>query len=310
MSVPNYQNQILKKIEELLKITIVEIQTPKQGMDSEVLLVRDETGRTLIVKWGKNVMQDVRALTLIKDNKIDIPVPEMLGHFAFENGTVLILEHIDFPLLESISQENLHEYIPSMISNLKKLHTITSDRAGAINTTEPGKTWKELLLYKYSGKHPWFDWEDVMGREGVDRKLIRNSVEAIIKKIKETKLITRNYSLLHTDFNQRNLFVEPHTKQIASIVDWSEATFGDPLYDYARVRMFIWHFNLEDKALPTYYNLLSLTDEEKMREDLYLVSQVLDYIVWYSEKNDEFNRARLHRHQQFLRLPSSIIMNT
>ena len=127
------------------------------------------------------------------------------------------------------------------------------------------------------------------------------SVEKIIEKIEKIKFDEDSYSLLHIDFNQRNLFVNPDTNEIAAIIDWGEAMFGDPIYDFARVRMLIWHFKLGDEVVQNYYDLMSYTPEQKKLDDLYWLSRVIEYLAYYSEELNEFNTGRIKLHQDFLR---------
>jgi aminoglycoside phosphotransferase (APT) family kinase protein len=146
-----------------------------------------------------------------------------------------------------------------------------------------------------------FDWNDVANREGLDKSLILTSVEKMKKKINDADFKDVGYSLLHTDFNQRNLFVNPQTHEIAGIIDWEEAMFGDPIYDFARVRMYLWHFDLGDQAISDYYDLMQFTQQQKKLEDLYWLSHVIQYLAWYSEELTEFNKGRIELHQDYLR---------
>lgn len=291
---------IIKNVEELLNITVIQTSTPPQGMDGEVFLLKDSHGKEYAVKLSDNT-NDVLAYQLLEKHQIAIPVPKLFGHFSFNNKTVLILEKINFPLLENIPISEQSLFIPSMLENLKKIHTITSDKAGLISEENKIRSWKELLLLRYSGTHPSFNWTNIVQRENVDRELIEQSVEKITVKITQQECLTTNYSLLHTDFNQRNLFMNPEKHEITSIIDWGESMFGDPLYDFARVRMYIWHFKLGKKTLQNYYTIVKLTPEEKQLEELYFVDQILHYIAWYSDIHDEFNKGRLQLHQEFLR---------
>ncbi len=119
--------------------------------------------------------------------------------------------------------------------------------------------------------------------------------------INKTEIINTSYSFLHTDFNQRNLFVDPNSDEIASIIDWSEAIFEDPIYDFARIRMYIWHFNLGDEVLENYNKLLSFTSERKQLEEIYLLSRIIEYLAYYSEELTKFNLGRISLHQEFLK---------
>lgn len=89
--------------------------------------------------------------------------------------------------------------------------------------------------------------------------------------------------------------------EIAAIVDWGEAMFGDPIYDFARVRMYIWHFDLGNTVLENYYGLVSFTLEQKQLEELYWLSRIIEYLAYYSEILNEFNTGRIKMHEDFLR---------
>jgi aminoglycoside phosphotransferase (APT) family kinase protein len=294
--------KIILKVEEYLKTKIINIKTPPQGMDSQVFFVTDADDREYAIKYYRRGQSgDVLALKLFKENKINIPAPEVFGVFTFENKQVAILEKINFPLLDSIPADQMHKYIPSMVKNLKKIHQIKSDKPGFLTDTDKNRGWKEIVLSKFTGADPNLNWRDIAIKEGLDTKLVLRSVENIIEKIEKISFIDKSYSLLHTDFNQRNLFVNPDSDEIAAIIDWGEAVFGDPIYDFARIRMYIWHFNLQNNALENYYKLLSFTPEQKQLEELYWLSRIIEYLAYYSEELNEFNIGRIKLHQDFLR---------
>jgi thiamine kinase-like enzyme len=292
--------EIIKEIEKLLQIQVTATTIPPQGMDSDVFLIKDHENKEYAIKCSRNGMNEVNVLQHIYNQEINIPIPKMFGNFSFEEKTVIIFEKINFPLLEEIPAEKRYLYIPSMIKNLQKIHTITSDTCGRLSDENQTLSWKELVLHRYSGNHPEFNWNEVMQRNGVDKELIQQSIINILKQIEHQNFLTHSYSLLHTDFNQRNLFMNPEKHEVAAIIDWGEAMFGDPLYDFARVRMYMWHFSLGKKTLDNYYQMLQLTEAEKKLEELYFVDQILHYIAWYSEVDDEFNKGRLTKHQTFL----------
>jgi len=296
------QKQIIKKVGELLGINIRDVQTPVQGMDSYVIFAIDSNNKEYAIKYYRTASaNEALALRLLNDNKVDIPIPKVLGEFKINEKSVLILEKINFPLLESIPAGEMLRYIPSMIDNLKKIHKVKSERAGFLNKSGKNRSWKEIMLAKFTGKDPVLNWSKVAKRDGLDSELVLKSIENIIKKIEGTEFSEGPYSLLHTDFNQRNLFVNPDSGEIAGIVDWNEAIFGDPVYDFARVRMFIWHFDIENSALEKYYELVSLAPEQKKLEELYWLSRIIEYLAYYSEELNEFNVGRIKMHQDFLR---------
>lgn len=298
MSNLHFQEKLTAHIEVEFKVGIVSTEIPPQGMSSSVFFITTSDNKEYAVKYGNDAMKDVPALDLISRKHIDIPVPALLSSFVFEGVPVVILEKVRFPLLESVPIEEMSEYIPSMIKNLRKLHAITSTFPGLLTEPNSDKTWRDMMLNIFTDQ---FDWNEVANREGLDTELVLTSVEKMIEKINSMVFEDTEYSLLHTDFNQRNLFVNPQTHEIAGIIDWEEAMFGDPLYDFARVRMYLWHFNLGDQAVKEYYELMQFTPQEKNLEDLYWLSRIIQYLAWYSEELNEFNTGRIKLHQDYLR---------
>lgn len=292
---------ILEATERLLGARIIMSESPRQGMGSSVLAIRDDRGRDYVVKVGEDVGVDIAALGLIARNKARIPVPAIIGYFDLIGERALVMEKIPYPLMEDVSDETKQVYIIPMLEALDEIHKVKSDFAGSIDKNKKSQSWKKFLEYKYSGEHPWFDWGAIARRKGVDGRLITGLVATIKEEISSASLPEVGYSLLHTDFNQRNLFVDVENHKLAGIIDWSEAIYGDPIYDFCRVHMFMIHFELEDAVLETYFEKLALDSEGQAREKLYLKSLMLDYIAWYSEERNDFNDSRLRLHQDFLR---------
>jgi len=298
MDTIQFQKKLLARIEREFNTNVVSIQTPLQGMSSSVFFVTTADDTEYAIKYGTDAMKDVPVLDLISKNHIDIPVPQLLGTFLLEDVPVIILEKVKFPLLESVPTEEMPKYVPSMIENLRKLHTIKSVFPGQLDESGSKKTWKEIMLNIFTDK---FDWDEIAGREGLDKNQIVTSVQKLREKINGTVFEDTEYSFLHTDFNQRNLFVNPSNHEIAGIIDWEEAMFGDPIYDFARVHLFLLHFNLGEQAVREYYDLMHFTSKQKKLEDVYLLSYVIQYLAWYSEELTEFNRGRIKLHQDYLR---------
>lgn len=294
----DFQKRLIEQIERGFDLKIVSTQLPPQGMSSAVFFIRTSDNKEYAVKHGVDAMKDIPALDLISKEHVGIPVPSVFSSFLFEDVPVVILDKIQFPLLESIATQGIPKYILSMIENLRKLHTIKSTSPGLLAEPDSQKTWKEILLDIFIDE---VYWQEISHREGTDGDLIRMSVDRIIKKIYDTEFPVGEYSLLHTDFNQRNLFVNPENFEIAGIIDWEDAMYGDPIYDFARVRMYLWHFNLDDEAIKEYYELMGFVPHQKELEDLYWLSRVIQYLGWYSEELNEFNRGRIKLHQDYLR---------
>ncbi len=291
---------LIEEIQKRLNINIIDSSISPQGMGSSVIFLKDDKGNEYAVKQSDENNNDANVLKILQQSNVDIAVPKLIGSFNFEGQSIVVLEKISAPLLESIEVGQMSKYIPSMIENLKTLHKIKSASAGYLNSDKKYKLWQDFLLSIFNDNNPNLDWNTITDRRGLDKYLILNSINKFIKAISNTKFPESNYSLLHTDFNQRNLFVNPKANELAAIIDWGEAMFGDPIYDFARIRMFIWHFNLGDKVIEQYYNLMNYTVEEKKLDTLYWLSRVIEYLAYYSEELNEFNTGRIKLHQDFL----------
>ncbi len=297
----DFQKRLVAHIESHYNASspLKNFELPPQGMSSSVFFIKLSNGTDCAVKYGTNAMKDVPALELIAKKQINIPIPALIASFVFEDTPVIVLKRINFPLLESVSVEEMPKYVPSMVRNLKELHKIKSESPGLLANKKDGETWKGMMLSIFDSGD--IDWKEVAGRESLDGKLVLAAVEKIKTKIENMAFDLKEYSLLHTDFNQRNLFVDPARHEISGIVDWEDAMFGDPIYDFARVRMYLWHFNFSEAAIRNYYDLVSFSVDQKKLEDLYWLSRVIQYLAWYSEELTEFNLSRIKLHQEYLK---------
>jgi len=299
MQISPFQNLLKKHIEGVLRTQVLKTEVPPQGMTSKVFFIKLKNNKDYAVKYGKDATNDVPALELIAKEKIEIPVPLLVKYFTFQDTPVVILEKIKYPLLETVPTQEIPRYIPSMVRNMQIMHRLKSDKAGLLIEPNSTKTWKEMMLAIFDGST--INWKEVAQREGLDRDLVVASVSNILEIIHNTEFQKDNFSFLHTDFNQRNLFIDPNGNEITGIIDWEEAMFGDPIYDLARIRMYIWHFNLGDKVVEDYYNLVGYTGEQKKLEELYWLTRIIQYLAWYSEELNDFNTSRIKLHQDFLR---------
>lgn len=102
------QQNIINHIEKQLNIKTVGVEIPPQGMSSKVFFITGEDGTEIAVKYGKDAINDISALQLIQKEKINIAVPKIYGYFKFENTSVILLERIKYPLLDSIPVNQMH----------------------------------------------------------------------------------------------------------------------------------------------------------------------------------------------------------
>jgi thiamine kinase-like enzyme len=188
-----------------------------------------------------------------------------------------------------------------LIQLIKEIHLITSINSGPLCDKRGKQKWKEYHLSIFDGSNSSFNWSEIAKRDYLDESLILRSVERYIKEFSKMEVKEDLYSLLHNDYNQNNIFIDLLNNKVVGIIDWGDAIFGDPTYDFSRLRLLFWHYNLWDKVKNYYYKLLGFSSEQKELEDLYFISRVMEYLSYYSRKIDEFSIPRIKAHQSFLR---------
>lgn len=287
-----------KEIERLMEKRIISISEPPQGMSSFVVFIKFDDGMKVVAKVGE-IYGDKITIQLLEKNKINVPFPRILGEVIGLEKKVLLIDKIDYPLLEDQSKDEIVKYLPSMIINLQEIHKLKSEWAGYLLEGPSGVNWKQVLINNLEDNNQ-INWGEIQKRSLVNSDLLQQSRNKLIRIIQNIDMISQNYSLLHTDFNQRNLLVDPESYSIAGIIDWEEAMYGDPIFDFARIRMLLWHYDLSADDIQIYYKLVNFSKEEKHLEQIYWLYRIIEYLAWYSEDLNEFNIGRINMHQVFL----------
>jgi aminoglycoside phosphotransferase (APT) family kinase protein len=262
---------------------------PKQGLSSAVFFLKFSTGREIVVKYGDCVDKDLLYIKLINENRLGVEVPEIYGYFQIDNIHILLLEKIKGKLFGDVERDDLPKYFDTVISTLQELHKLKKKE----------NNWKQYLSDIFNGKT--INWDEVLERKMVDKNLLQSSLQKIKEIINNLDFEDKETSLLHTDFNQSNLFIEEKTFKITGVIDWEEAVFGDPVYDYARFHLHLWHREVDKNIINNFLEQLNLNNTQKKNEKMYFLFFVLHYIAYYSESSDEFRIQRVKTHQDFLR---------
>lgn len=295
------QEEIVRQITTKLHLSVKEIIAPPQGMDSHVFILVSENGKEYVVKVGGCSGTDIKAYKLIENNMLDVPCPFVYLTGFFEGVPFIVMEKIDHPLLEEVMTDGMGSYLPSIIETLSSIHSIKSKRSGPLEDEGYNGGWKEYHLSIFDGSDSSFNWEEIAKRDCLDRGLVLESVERYNCQFSKLNYQEGEYSLLHNDYNQRNIFIDLGNKKVGGIIDWGDAIFGDPIYDFSRVRMLLWHYNFGKDVVENYYKLMRYQPEERRMDDLYWVSRVIEYLAYYSRKLDNFSIPRIKLHEDFLR---------
>lgn len=285
--------RILQHAKEELKRDLTLVLENKKGNRNTVITVNDGKN-DLIVKAGLDVETDYLALSIL--NEIGFPSPKVLSYSSYHstgiNCGVVIMSKLAGIQVRSLSPERRSQAVSNLIDELEKLRMCKSvGGAGSIkivNNVE-SLSWKEYL-------------EKVIDEAEKDLKISNPVTSAILvdwETISSTIEFVRpdiaslpsdlELNLLHNDLNLTNCLAT--AEQFVGIVDWSDAIYGDWLYDLARLRM-----NLEQSrdeySLEAYRLKVRINPEETKRERLYYLCRLIEYLGIYRKYGDDhwFNR--------------------
>lgn len=78
----NTIEKIIVGIEALLNTSIVHTDFPHfQGTDGDIFIVTDKNANEYAIKYSSLAINDVVAIKMIRETKLNIPVPKMFGYF-------------------------------------------------------------------------------------------------------------------------------------------------------------------------------------------------------------------------------------
>lgn len=269
---------------------------PDAGADHVVVLVTTAAGERLVIKAGAEADVDAFVLTRLADR--NVRVPTLIAQAPLQNnseaGSLMVMTAVEGTLLADVDQR-AERYLRPLIDQMRKVHAVTTTAgAGPVLAVERGarQSWRDYLMSMLTGQDPEFQWAEIARHAEVEGALLRAALDAAVVRTQEL-VFPETLSLLHGDLNPYNVFVRDG--QITGIIDWSYARYGDPLFDFARLRMnpFI---RTNPSAVQAYRALLNLGPDEAIREAFYYGANLLEYVNWY------FLQGQLGRVQEQLSL--------
>ena len=156
--------------------------------------------------------------------------------------------------------------------------TLTEVNAGM------GTTWKEYLGMITNQAVSELQMSNMSDIYDTNWKVISRAIE-IIKSGIEGLSEELDISLLHNDINLANCLAMDD--KFVGIVDWSDAIYGDSLYDLSRFRMNLAQ-SKDESSLKIYEQKIKMNSEEKGREKLYYLCRLVEYLGIYRKYRNDF----------------------
>lgn len=284
-------HSLLELASQVLGDRLFQWREASAGADHLVVLATTESGQEVVLKAGLEANVDAFILRLLDGSAV--PVPKLLAEAPIDGVEpywLTIMTPAEGVLLSEIL--NMSRYLPQLISAVHNVHrTTTTKGAGLVLSVEGGAelSWKGYLLGILQGKNPEFDWKQIGQHPEVDASKLSRAISGVIRQVDALPDL-QVMSLLHGDLNPYNVFVQDN--HVSGIIDWSYARYGDPLFDFARLRMnpFI---DEDPRATVLYFKLLDLGVEERIREQTYYLFNLLEYVNW-SIQDHNTQRALHH----------------
>jgi aminoglycoside phosphotransferase (APT) family kinase protein len=201
------------------------------GQSNLTYLVRDQAGRRWVLRRpplgsllasAHDVKREARILAALEQT--DVPTPRVLGIAEDDGASLALIDYIDGVVVDrmSIAWELTPDWRRgiglSMVSTLAKIHAVDLAATG-LHDLASHKPYAERQLKRWSGQ-----WHASKTRElpALDRLTAR--LQEAIPEQQETTLV-------HGDFNLRNVIASPDDGTVRAALDWELSTLGDPLAD-------------------------------------------------------------------------------
>ncbi len=232
---------------------ITSLSFPRQGQTS-VVAILETAGQKYVVKKTENELYnrwlaaEYDALVIL--SQTGLPVPKVYGYHAERNTRWLLMDYIDGVSLRAfLSGRQTTKARERAIANfglaLRNIHDCPCPLELAGNS----QSWLDAMLLK------------------AEYNLTHNKVDGsaeLLAQLKWHRPAPIGNTLIHGDFTIDNVLVDSGGN-IAGIIDWAGAAFGDPRYDAAlaiRPKPYAFDNERDKEVFIDAYGKLTLSDEE------------------------------------------------
>lgn len=275
-------DHLLRQVSALLACDLESWRQADYGVDHVVLMATLSTGEQIVIKAGSEANVDAFVLAQLwnRGMKVPEPIADAPLRDQPEPGTVLVMHAAEGTLLTD-NGDKQDQYLVPLIMEMQQVHqSLTAEIAGPVLAVESGvqaNSWREYLLSIVTGSNSEFQWANLLRHPAIDQGALTKALTSLELQTRKVE-VAPPYALLHGDLNPANVFVD--NGEIRSIIDWSYARYGDPLYDFARLRMTPL-VQSRPEALAAYRQHVTHSSDDVVREQLYYLINLLEYVNWY-----------------------------
>lgn len=284
---------VLQQASVLLGEPLADASAAELGADHLVVFATALRRGRVVIKVGEDATTDAYVLDQLRDLPVLVPRPLAGGTIVADRQSYPTVVMTRVAGVDLATVPDQHRYLPELVAQLRLVHRLTTiGAAGTVRDVMQGNaptSWKAYLREILSGRNEEFDWESLYRSPLVDAGVLRRAVARLGEELEALPEPPR-YHLLHGDLNPANVLVADG--QLTGIIDWSYARYGDPLFDFARLRMnpFV---RRSPEVTAAYFALLALSGEEQAREAFYFRFNLVEYVNWYVQ-GQAVDRVREH----------------
>ena len=265
------------------------------GADHLIVFATADGGR-VVVKVGEDAHTDAYVLDLLRGRRVRVPRLLARGEVRADGRAypAVVMTRVAGESLAASTAPG--PYLPAIVGQVRRAQQAATARGAGpvLRVAEAAATsWKAYLLGILDGADPEFDWDALRAHPLIDAAVLGRAIAAVGARVAALPE-PRSYRLLHGDLNPHNILVAGGA--LTGIVDWSYARYGDPLFDFARLRMnpFV---RRDPVTTAAYFALLRLAPAARESEETYYLFNLLEYVNWYAQSGDD---AKVREHLALL----------
>ncbi|WP_313800207.1 aminoglycoside phosphotransferase family protein [Cytobacillus sp.] len=263
------------------QLEINEVQINNKGWDNDILIINNE----IVFRFPKSeqlltkVLNEMQILHHLALKKTSIKIPKYEPVYSDSR-----LIGVKYPLIngESLSEVSdclLNEKLENakLISDfLTKLHSIDCSNMNetTLETIHTPYYWERLYT---SVKHDVFPFLSTYQKNEIS--------EVFISFINNYSNLSYQKTIIHGDLTASNIIYNKTLNRIEGIIDFTDAQFGDPAFDFAGL---YWTFGPDfTKEVLSFYTSLESSDSIFKRVSSFYGLQPVFHELLYALKNEQ-----------------------
>jgi hygromycin-B 4-O-kinase len=232
------------------------------GEESQVYRFRSGT-RTYIIRINRALEGFQKdAFAYRRFARANLPIPEIIRIGQIEDHFYCISENVPGLTLQDLRP---HDLPPLLGSTAKILDAIADSDLGDMTGFGPFnargvgsyESWRDFMTSVADpDRHAW---------AALDSLVDMNLINGLLERLEHLALdCPETRKLVHGDFGSNNVLTDG--RRITGVIDWSEASIGDPLYDIANI--FFWSTWLDCMQQQARYFETHMPELPKLRDRL------------------------------------------